>query len=114
MSKCETIRIDNNMDEPIQIFNHPLILEDGVQSPQCCCCADPLSRMNTSIDPNRWFVSTSASTYLCNLEISTFPRLANNLRFYILNVSITCDSLILKDLQQSVRRPRHSHDVHRP
>ena len=46
MRELKSIRVDNNMEEPIQVIHHPLILQNSMQGPQGSGRADPLSCMD--------------------------------------------------------------------
>ena len=44
----EPVRVDNGVDEPVQLLQHPRVSQHGVDGPQRRGRADPLPRMDTS------------------------------------------------------------------
>ena len=48
MSEGEAVWVDNRMYEPVNVVNHPLVLQHCMEGPQSCGRADPFSRVNSS------------------------------------------------------------------
>ena len=49
MSESESIRIDNRMNEPVQVVKHPLISNDSMNCPQSLSRTDPFPGMDTYV-----------------------------------------------------------------
>ena len=94
VGESEAVRVDNGVDEPVQLLQHPLVCEHGVDGPQRSGRTDPLSCVNpfkeiiitntddeylTSINPYCRLFTTTISANFHNLQISSFPRLSDNL-----------------------------------
>ena len=54
MSELDSIRVDHDVEEPVQVVHHVLVLQDGVHGPESRGSADPLPGMYTWVGGQVW------------------------------------------------------------